>query len=96
MPAYFLVDLLEVRDAAKLEEYKQQVGAVVEKFGGRYLIVGGAPEVVEGAWRPTFPVLIEFPSREQARRWYGSEEYRPLKALRLAASRANAVFLDGR
>jgi uncharacterized protein (DUF1330 family) len=96
MPAYFLVDILEVSDAAKMEEYKKQVGAVVEKFGGRYLIVGGAAEVVEGAWRPTFPVLIQFPSREQARRWYDSEEYRPLKALRLAASRANSVFLEGR
>jgi uncharacterized protein (DUF1330 family) len=96
MPAYFLIDLLEVTDPAKMEDYKKQVGPVVEKFGGRYLIAGSPAEVVEGAWRLTFPVLIQFPSREQARRWYDSEEYRPLKALRLAASRANAVFLDGR
>jgi uncharacterized protein (DUF1330 family) len=40
-------------------------------------------------------VLIEFPSLEQARRWYESTEYRDLKALRRAATRCNAVFIDG-
>jgi uncharacterized protein (DUF1330 family) len=95
MAAYFFLDILEVSDAAKMEEYKKGVGAVVEKFGGRYLVVGGQADVAEGAWRPTFPVLIQFASREQARRWYDSEEYRELKALRLAASKGNAVFLQG-
>jgi uncharacterized protein (DUF1330 family) len=95
MAAYFLIDILEVSDAAKMEEYKKGVGAVVEKFGGRYLVVGGLADVVEGTWHPTFPVLIQFASREQARRWYDSEEYRELKALRLAASKGNAVFLEG-
>jgi uncharacterized protein (DUF1330 family) len=95
MAVYFLIDIPEVSDAAKMEEYRKGVGAVVEKFGGRYLVVGGQADVVEGTWRPTFPVIIQFASREQARRWYDSEEYRELKALRLAASKGNAVFLDG-
>lgn len=96
MAAYFLIDILEVTDAAKMDEYKKGVGAVVEKFGGRYLVAGGQADVVEGTWRPTFPVVIQFPNREQARRWYDSEDYRELKALRLAASKGNAVFLEGR
>jgi uncharacterized protein (DUF1330 family) len=95
MAGYFLIDILEVSDAAKMEEYKKGVGAIVEKFGGRYLVVGGQADVVEGTWHPTFPVLIQFGSTEQARRWYDSEEYRELKALRLAASKGNAVFLEG-
>jgi len=96
MAAYFLFDLVQVIDAARLEEYKKKVGAVVEKFGGRYLVVGGQPEVVEGDWHPAFPVLIEFPSGEQARRWYNSDDYRELKELRMAASSGSAVFLEGR
>jgi uncharacterized protein (DUF1330 family) len=68
---------------------------VVEKFDGRYLIAGGVVDVVEGSWRPTFPVLIQFPNKQQARRWYDSEDYRALKALRLGASRGNGVFLEG-
>lgn len=95
MPAYFLVDIREVKDAAKMEEYKARISPVVEKFGGRYLVRGGPLEVTEGDWRPVFPVLIQFPSMEQARRWYDSEEYRELKQLRLSATKGSGVFLTG-
>jgi uncharacterized protein (DUF1330 family) len=95
MAAYFLVDILEVKDAPEFEEYKKRVGAVVERFGGRYRIVGGNPQIAEGNWRPTFPVLIEFPSLAEARRWYDSEDYRELKEMRFASARANALFLEG-
>jgi uncharacterized protein (DUF1330 family) len=95
MPAYFLVDIRGIKDAAKLEEYKARVTPVVEKFGGRYLVIGGPLEVVDGEWRPVFPVLIQFPSMEQARGWYDSEDYRELKQLRLGATAGRGVFLAG-
>lgn len=95
MPAYFLVDIREIKEAAKMEEYKARVTAVVEKFGGQYLVIGGPFEVVEGEWQPVFPVLIQFPSMDEARRWYGSEEYRELKRLRLAATSGSGVFMAG-
>jgi uncharacterized protein (DUF1330 family) len=39
--------------------------------------------------------VLEFPGLEQAKQWYGSEEYRPLKAMRLKASKSNLVLVDG-
>jgi len=95
MAGYFLVDILEVTAPAKMAEYRKRINAIVEKFGGKYLVAGGQAEVVEGSWRPTFPVIIQFASLEQAHRWYDSEDYRELKAMRLAATRGNAVFLPG-
>ncbi len=95
MPAYCILDIREIIDPAGLEAYRGRVRATVEQYGGRYLFVGGRFEVVEGDWRPTFPVLIEFPSPAHARRWYGSDEDRRLKALRLAATRRHAVFMEG-
>ena len=95
MAAYFFADVLEVTDGPKLEVYRAGVTATVEKYGGRYLIVGGPCDGAEGNWKATFPVLIEFPSMAQARRWYDSEDYRELKALRQAAARSNAVFIEG-
>lgn len=95
MPAYCFFDIREVIDPEKLEKYRDGVLATVERYGGRYLTVGGRFDVVEGEWRPVFPVLIEFPSLEQAHGWYDSEEYRELKALRLAATRGNAIFIEG-
>ena len=81
MSAYCLFDNLEVRDPKKLEEYKTRALSVVEQYGGRYVVLGGKFDIVEGDWGPTFPVMIEFPSLEQAHRWYDSDEYRELKAL---------------
>lgn len=95
MPAYCLFDNLEVIDAAKLEEYKSRVAPVVEKYGGRYVVLGGKVELMEGQWRPTFPVMIEFPNLDRARQWYFSDEYRELKELRLSAVKSNAVLLEG-
>ena len=95
MPAYFFYDMQEVTDSEKLQTYRSMVFATVEQFGGRYLTVGGRCDVVEGHWRPVFPVLIEFPDLEQAHRWYDSEDYREPKALRHAAARGNGVFIDG-
>jgi len=95
MSAYCVFDNLEVVDSAKLDEYRSRVLPVVERYGGRYIVVGGKMDIVEGNWKPTFPVIIEFPGLEQAYRWYGSDEYRELKALRLSAVRSNAVFIEG-
>ncbi len=39
--------------------------------------------------------MLEFPSIDQARRWYDSEEYRELKRLRLAATDSNGFFMIG-
>ena len=52
-------------------------------------------DLVEGDWQPVYPVIVEFADGEQARRWYSSPEYEPLKALRVAGTRSNAVFLEG-
>ena len=95
MAGYCLFDNLEVLDAGKLEEYKSKVFPMVERYGGRYVVLGGQVNVMEGQWRPTFPVMIEFPSLDRAHEWYASDEYRELKALRLSAVRSNAVFIEG-
>ena len=95
MSAYCLFDNLEVTDPTRLEEYKNRALPVVEHYGGRYVVLGGKFDTIEGEWRPTFPVMIEFPSLEQAYRWYDSDEYQELKALRLSAVRSNAVFIEG-
>jgi uncharacterized protein (DUF1330 family) len=39
--------------------------------------------------------MIQFPSLDEARRWYNSEDYRELKKLRLAATVSNAVIMAG-
>ena len=93
MPAYFLVDIQEIKDAAKRDEYRSRVAPTVEKFGGCYLVRGGRFEVVDGSYQPARLAMLEFPTMDQARRWHDSEEYRELKQMRLAATVSNGFFM---
>lgn len=95
MKGYCLFDNVQVNDAKKLEAYKEKAAPLVAKYDGKYIILGGQFSVVEGNWRPTFFVMIEFPSYEKANQWYHSDEYRELKALRLSAVESNGIIVEG-
>jgi uncharacterized protein (DUF1330 family) len=94
MAAHCFFDMYEVTDPEKLEKYRSGVLAPVKRYGGQYVVIGGKCDIVEGNWRPTFPVLMEFPSLEAAYSWYNSPEYAPLKALRQSGTKNNAVFME--
>ena len=94
MPAYLVADL-DIKDTAGFEEYRKLVPATIQKYGGRYLVRGGQLEKLEGEWQPKRLVILEFPSLEQAKRWYNSEEYRGPKALRFKTAKTNLILVEG-
>ena len=63
MPAYLIADT-HITDHATYDEYKRQVAPLIAKFGGRFLVRGGAHEVLEGTWQPARLVVIEFPDMD--------------------------------
>ena len=94
MAAYFIVNL-DIRDAERFGAYRERVAPLVEKHGGRYLVRGGELHPVEGDFGLKRLVVLEFPSLDAARGFYGSPEYAPLLKLRLEASRSHVVFVEG-
>jgi uncharacterized protein (DUF1330 family) len=93
--ASYLIAEIAVHDTALFEEYRKLVPATIAKYGGKYLVRGGVTDTIEGGWAPARLVVLEFPSMEQARRWYHSPEYRPLLAIRLKAANSKAVMVEG-
>ena len=71
------------------------VGATVEQYGGRFVVRGGRVDAKEGDWQPRLLVMLEFPSLEQAERWYNSPEYKPLIAIREKAARTQLIIAEG-
>jgi len=94
MPAYVVVQIA-VQDAETYERYKALAPPSIAAYGGRYLVRGGATEVLEGSWRPPRFVILEFPSAERARAWWGSPEYAPAKALRQSCARTEMLLVEG-
>ncbi|HZR01943.1 MAG TPA: DUF1330 domain-containing protein [Burkholderiales bacterium] len=94
MTAYVIADI-NVSDPGKYDEYRRQVAATIEKFGGRFLVRGGEHETLEGTWQPGRLVLLEFPDMDALQAWYRSPEYAPLIKLRQAASSGDLVAMKG-
>jgi uncharacterized protein (DUF1330 family) len=93
--AAYVIAHIDVTDPAHYEEYKKMVPASMAKYGGRFLVRGPKPEVLEGDWDPKRLVIVEFPSAARAREWFESAEYAPARDRRRAASRGTLVLLDG-
>jgi uncharacterized protein (DUF1330 family) len=94
MLAYVLAEI----EVTNPEGYKGYTAAVVEsirKYGGRFIVRGGATEGLEGEWPPRRRVILEFPSMQAAKAWWDSPEYAKPKALRRANSTGRLLLLEG-
>ena len=96
MPTAYLVMDTKLHDPELYEKYKQLAKPIVERFGGEYLVRGGAVHIDQSdLWSPSRLVLIKFESVEVAKSFLSSEEYRPVKALRLSTSEATVALVEG-
>jgi uncharacterized protein (DUF1330 family) len=93
--AGYVIAEVDVHDAALFDEYRKLVPASIAQYGGKYLVRGGASETKEGGWAPKRIVLLEFPTMEQARKWYHSSEYAPALAMRLKAAKNRMILVEG-
>ncbi|MCY3912573.1 MAG: DUF1330 domain-containing protein [Chloroflexi bacterium] len=94
MAGYVIVND-EISDEAGFAEFRQKVGATVAAHGGRYLVRGGATEVIDGDWAPDRLVVIEFDSVDQAKAWLSSAEFLAIKDLRVSSASASVVVAEG-
>lgn len=94
MSSLIIVDI-EVLDPIPYEDYKRLASASIAAYGGRYLVRGGASEVLDGDWTPRRLVVLEFDSMEQAKAWRASPEYAEAKQVRERCARSNMVVVDG-
>lgn len=94
MAAYIIVEI-ETTDAELMAEYRKHTPGLVARFGGKFIVRGGECETLEGGWTPPRVVVLEFPDMAAARRFYRSDEYKPVLAMRLKAGNSKAVLVDG-
>lgn len=94
MAAYLVVDIA-VTNPAQFEEYKKLAPAAIAKYGGRYVIRGGAYETLEGNWKPQRVTVVEFESMEKAKAFYASPEYQAAIKARAGAANMNMLLVQG-
>ena len=99
MKKAYVVAEIQITNPSAYEEYRPLAAASIHKFGGQFLVRGGQREQREGedaahgpGWRT---VIAEFPSLEQAQRWYASVDYTEAKAIRQANSVGRLFIVEG-
>lgn len=93
--AAYVIYQCEVLDGERYEAYKPKAAASVEAAGGRYIVRGGDIDVLEGEAPPGRTVVVEFPDRETACRWYGDQMYSEARKVREGAAIARMYVVDG-
>ena len=91
----FVIANIDVKDSEAYKEYVGKVVPTVQKFGGEYIIRAGEYKIVEGEWQNPRTVVIKFPNYEKALEWYDSEEYKPIKPIRMKNSVGNMIIIKG-
>ena len=81
MPAFLIVHS-KLTDPDAFEHYVKAAGPSLESYQGTYLLGGGLSEVLEGSHDKDRTVIFQFPSIQDAKSWYQSEEYQSVKPLR--------------
>ena len=91
----FVIFNIDIKKPYEYKEYVEKVTPIANKFGGEYIVRGGETEVIEGTWKYPRTIIIKFPSYEKALEWYNSEEYKPIKQIRLDNSVSNGIIIKG-
>ena len=94
MSAYIVFNNV-VTDPAQMQQYIPDAIETLTAHGAEILVVAEEATVLEGS--PPFPrtAILKFSSREAAKAWYESPEYRKAMPLRLQATQGYAVLVDG-
>ena len=95
MSAGYAIFNINVTNPENYKHYIEQVVSVAKKFGAEYIVRGGENQVIEGTWQHPRTVVMKFVSYEKALEWYNSEEYKPIKQIRLDNAETNGIIIKG-
>ena len=91
----YVIAQIEVTNPENYKDYLAKVTDIVKKFDGEFLVRGGEFEHVEGEWKYSRNIIVKFPSYERALEWYNSEEYKPVRQIRIDNSNTNQIIIKG-
>ena len=94
MAAYVIVNVT-IHDPIEYQEYTQLTPATIAAYGGRFIVRGGATEILEGSPTVGRIVVLEFPTATIARQWWNSEEYTKAKTIRHRTSTTEMILVEG-
>ncbi len=92
--AAFMIIQANITDPERFLEYAKRAPALIEKYGGRYRVMRGLSEQLEGPKDDRKIVVSEWPSMDAARQFWNSPEYEELKQMREGAADVDVHLVE--
>ncbi|MEM8697168.1 MAG: DUF1330 domain-containing protein [Pseudomonadota bacterium] len=95
MPAYMIVTAkIEDRETF-IQGYGAAAAALVEKFGGKYVLRGPGAELLEGYFGDGASMVIsEWSDKAAAKAFWNSAEYQEVKKLREGCAECQVLLIE--
>ncbi len=84
----------KITDPEKFMQYAAKAPALITKFGGRYRVMRGQAEQLEGSPDDRKIVVSQWPSMDAAREFWNSDEYAELRELRAGAAEIDVHLVE--
>lgn len=96
MSAY-MMSQVTVTNKEKFESYLAKTKTVGAKYGGKPVVVGTQPKMLNGESDGHHMVfVVEFPSMEKLDEWHHSDDYQAIVSLRDEGSDQHMVAYEGK
>ena len=79
----------------RFKDYTTLSAPAVQAAGGRYIVAGVRPQVLEGGFDAHRIVVVEFATAAQAREFYHSAAYQAAKQKRAGVAEFRMLLLEG-
>ena len=70
--SYYFIAQIKIKDNTNYQRYIDKAPEIFSKYNGTYLAADDNPQILEGNWKYTRSVLIEFKSKKDFNQWYHS------------------------
>jgi uncharacterized protein (DUF1330 family) len=95
MTAYMIVTA-KIKDRESfITGYGAAAAALIETFGGKYILRGPGAELLEGDWGDGASMVIsEWPDKDSAKAFWNSAEYAEVKKLRDGIADVQVLLIE--
>lgn len=94
MPKGYWIADSDIFDLNELQRYREANRAIMNRFGGRFIVAHGEHKVAEGEYRRSMTV-VEFPSYQAAVGCHDHPEYQEAAKIRHKVAIGNMVIVEG-
>ena len=93
-PLGYMIANYQINDQAGFQQYLHAAGSLVAQYGGRVIVFNLNAAAVEGNPKSVI-AIAEFPTAEDAQRFYNSPEYTAAKQFRIASTEGSVIITEG-